>query len=110
MKIDTRISHDVVIFDINGEIDLYNSSNIKDKLRDYLEKSYKKVIINLDRVTYIDSSGIGSLISSQSTLKKINGALRIINIHDSVKRVFELTKLTSFFKIYEDEESAMNSF
>jgi anti-sigma B factor antagonist len=64
----------------------------------------------MQEVTYIDSSGIGALISSLSGLKKYQGALKITNIHDSVKKVFELTKLTSFFEIYPDVKAAQASF
>jgi len=68
------------------------------------------VIINLEKVSYIDSSGIGALISSLSNLKKYQGGLKIINVYASVKKVFELTKLTSFFEIYESEGEALAKF
>ncbi len=109
MEIDIRDIDSVVVLDINGEIDLYNAPEIKSKITELMETGKKDIIINLKKVSYIDSSGIGVLISSLSNLKKAGGSLKIINVYDSVKKVFELTKLTSFFDIYGSEEEAINS-
>jgi anti-sigma B factor antagonist len=110
MEIDVREVDKVVILDINGEIDLYNAPEIKSKITELTEQGKNDIIINLKKVSYIDSSGIGVLISSLSSLKKAGGSLKIINVYDSVKKVFELTKLTSFFDIYGSEEEAMKSY
>jgi anti-sigma B factor antagonist len=110
VDINTRTSGDIVILDIAGEIDLYNAPEIKDIINKLIEDKKYNVIINLEQVSYIDSSGIGALISSLSNLKKYQGGLKIINVFASVRKVFELTKLTSFFDIYESEEEALNSF
>jgi anti-sigma B factor antagonist len=110
MDITKRSKDDVVILDIAGEIDLYNAPEIKDIINGLIEEQNFNVIINLEKVTYIDSSGIGALISSLSNLKKYQGGLKIINVYASVRKVFELTKLTSFFDIYDSEEEALESF
>ncbi len=110
MDITKRSNDDVVILDIAGEIDLYNAPEIKDIINGLIEEQKFNVIINLEKVTYIDSSGIGALISSLSNLKKYQGGLKIINVYASVRKVFELTKLTSFFDIYNSEEEALDSF
>jgi anti-sigma B factor antagonist len=110
MEINRRESGEIIIFDINGEIDLYNAPEIKDKIKDEMNKNKVNIIINLDKVSYIDSSGIGVLISSLSNLKKVGGALKLINVYASVRKVFELTKLTSFFDIYDSEADALAAF
>lgn len=110
MQVNTRVLNNVAIIDIMGEIDLYNSPKIKDALLEKVKDGYKNFIINLGDVTYIDSSGIGTLIFCRTSLNQNSGALRIIKIKDSVKRIFELTKLNSFFTILEDEEEAVKSF
>jgi len=110
MEINQRTVNDVVILDINGEIDLYNAPDIKDTIKNLIDSGKRQVIINLEKVSYIDSSGIGVLISSLSNLKKVGGALKIINVYASVKKVFELTKLTSFFEIYDSEDEALKTF
>ena len=110
MDISSRVRGDVVILDISGEIDLYNAPEIIDIVNKLIDQKKYSVVINLKEVTYIDSSGIGALISSLSNLKKYHGGLKIINVFASVKKVFELTKLTSFFEIYDSEDDAVKAF
>jgi anti-sigma B factor antagonist len=110
MDINTRNKGDIVILDIAGEIDLYNAPEIKDIINKLIDEKKFNVIINLEQVSYIDSSGIGALISSLSNLKKYQGGLKIINVFASVRKVFELTKLTSFFEIYDLEDDAVSAF
>jgi len=110
MDITQRKKDDIVILSIVGEIDLYNAPEIKDIINKLIEDRNYNVIIDLEQVSYIDSSGIGALISSLSNLKKYQGGLKIINVFASVKKVFELTKLTSFFEIYDSEEEALRHF
>ncbi|MBN8220093.1 MAG: STAS domain-containing protein [Turneriella sp.] len=110
MEISQREKDGITILDIQGEIDLYNAPEIKDIIQKLIEAQKYNVIINLEKVSYIDSSGIGALISSLSNLKKYQGGLKIINVYASVKKVFELTKLTSFFEIYESEGEALAKF
>jgi len=110
MEIKLKETDGVVLFDIEGEIDLYNAPALKNEIKKKIEEQKYNIVINLRRVSYIDSSGIGALISSLSNLKKYQGGLKIVNVTGSVKKVFELTKLTSFFEIFDDEESAINSF
>lgn len=110
MEISQREADKVVILDIQGEIDLYNAPEIKDTMQKLIEAQKYSIIINLEKVSYIDSSGIGALISGLSNLKKYQGSLKIINVYASVKKVFELTKLTSFFEIYDSEEEALSKF
>ncbi len=110
MEISQREKDKVVILDIQGEIDLYNAPEIKDTIQKLIEQQKYNIIINLEKVSYIDSSGIGALISSLSNLKKYQGSLKIINVFASVKKVFELTKLTSFFEIYDSEDEALSKF
>lgn len=111
MNIDVReIDDDIAILDVDGDIDLYSASDLRDSVFEQIDIGKTKVIINLENVTYIDSSGIGTLITSLSKIKKINGKMCIINVYDSVKKVFELTKLTTFFKIYANENEALEIF
>ena len=110
MEISQKKKGDIAILVIVGEIDLYNAPEIKDVINKLIEERNYNVIIDLEKVSYIDSSGIGALISSLSNLKKYQGGLKIINVYASVKKVFELTKLTSFFEIFDTEEAAVASF
>ncbi len=95
------------IIDVNGEMDLYNSYKLKELVMKMLEKKVERFIINLANVDYIDSSGIGALIYICSTIKKMNHKLIITNIHGSVKKVIELTKLMGYFPITNSIEEAI---
>ena len=101
MEINRRENNNIILLDINGEIDLYNAPEIKDVIAKLIDEKRYQIVINLEKVSYIDSSGIGALISSLSNLKKYQGGLKIINVAGSVRKVFELTKLTSFFEIFD---------
>ncbi|MDR1507829.1 MAG: anti-sigma factor antagonist [Treponema sp.] len=99
MELKIRKNGRIYIIDISGEMDLYNSYKIKELLLKMIEKKIELFIINLNDVEYIDSSGIGALIYITSTIRKMNLCLAITNVRGSVKKVIELTKLTSFFPI-----------
>ncbi len=99
MELKIRKSGENYIIDVNGEMDLYNSYRLKELVMKMLEKKVERFIVNLEQVDYIDSSGIGALIYICSTIKKMNLRLVITNIHGSVKKVIELTKLMGYFPI-----------
>ena len=107
MELKIRKNQEVYIVDITGEMDLYNSYKLKELIAKMLERSVKGIILNMEEVEYIDSSGIGALIYICSTLKKKNLKLYITNIHGSVKKVIELTKLMGFFPITNSLEEAL---
>jgi anti-sigma B factor antagonist len=107
MELKIRKNKEVYIIDIQGELDLYNSYKLKELLMKMLEKKIERFIINMEDVEYIDSSGIGALIYISSTLKKMNLRLAITNIHGSVKKVIELTKLMGYFPIAATLEEAI---
>ena len=107
MELKIRKNGDIYIIDVNGEVDLYNSYKLKELVMKMLEKNVKFFIINLEQVDSIDSSGIGALIYICSTIKKMNLRLSIANIHGSVKKVVELTKLTGYLPIANSIEDAL---
>lgn len=107
MELKIRKSGDIYIIDVNGEMDLYNSYKLKELVMKMLEKKVQSFIVNLESVDYIDSSGVGALIYICSTIKKMNLNLKIVNIHGSVKKVIELTKLMGYFPIAGTVEEAI---
>jgi anti-sigma B factor antagonist len=110
MEIERRENGNVVILDMNGKLDLHSVSEVMDLISKLVEEQKYNVIINLDRVFFVDSSGLGALISSVSTLRKYRGDLKIIKVSKSIRNVFELTKLTSIFEIYDSEMDAVSAF
>ncbi len=108
MELKVRKFSSTYIIDVNGEMDLYNSYKLKELVLKMIEKQIDKFIINLENVDYIDSSGIGALIFICSHIKKVNMKLQITNIHGSVKKVIELTKLMGYFPISNTIEQAIS--
>lgn len=107
MELKMRKSKDVFIIDVSGEMDLYNSYKLKELVMKMMERQVKSVVINMEEVEYIDSSGIGALIHIYSTMKKGACQLYLTNIHGSVKKVIELTKLMGYFPITNSLEEAL---
>ncbi len=110
MEISQREKENVVILDISGEINLFNAPEIKETIDRLVQTRKFRLVVNLEKVNFIDSSGLGALISGLTILKKQGGGLRIINITRNVQKTFELTNLTSFFGIFDSEDAAIASY
>lgn len=110
MEQEIREINGITIVYFFGDLDLYNAPELKEFIMSLIENNKIKIIINMKEVTYIDSSGIGVLITTLTKIKQKNGAMKISSLSSSVKKVFELTKLTSFFDFCETETDALESF
>lgn len=107
MQIEKRQSDNIHIIDIIGSLDLYHASELKDAIHEMLASNIAGLILNFAQVEYIDSTGIGVLVYSNSFLKSNNTPLRLVQIHGSVRRVIELTKLIGYLPIADTEDAAI---
>jgi len=99
--------HDV---DLSGRITLGEGSVVlRDTVRDLLSKGQKKILLNLGDVNYIDSSGIGELVSAFTTAKNQGGELKLLNLTE-VHDLLQITKLYTVFDVKDDEAAAVKSF
>jgi anti-sigma B factor antagonist len=111
VKISTRQVDGVTILDMSGRITLGEGSvQLRDAVRDLLAKGQKYVLLNLGDVTYIDSSGIGELVSAFTTAKNQGGELKLLNLTRKVHDLLQITKLYTVFDVKDDEASAIASF
>jgi anti-sigma B factor antagonist len=111
VKLNTRQVGDVSVVDVAGRITLgEGSSALRDTLRDMINKNQKKILLNLGEVNYIDSSGIGELVSGFTTVTNSGGQLKLLNLTKRVKDLLQITKLYTVFEVFEDESSAVRSF
>ncbi len=111
MKIDLRELDNITILDIKGEISILSDANeLRQLLKSLLTDKKINVLINLKEVNYMDSSGLGVLISNFANFKKVNGSLKVMHIEGAVKRIFEFSKLDNFFEVYNSEEAALLSW
>jgi len=102
---------DVSVVDVAGRITLgEGSSALRDTMRDMGGKNQKKILLNLGEVSYIDSSGIGELVSGFTTVTNSGGQLKLLNLNKRVKDLLQITKLYTVFDVHEDEAGAIRSF
>ena len=111
VKITTRQVGDVTVMDATGRITLgEGASTFRDTIRDLAGKGDKKILLNLSDVTYIDSSGIGELVSGFTTVTNHGGVLKLLGLNKRVKDLLQITKLYTVFEVFDDESTAIRSF
>jgi anti-sigma B factor antagonist len=111
VKLTNRQVGDVTVIDVAGRITLgEGSSTLRDALRDLVKTDHKKILLNLKEVTYIDSSGIGELVSAYTTITNQGGHLKLLGLTHRVKDLLQITKLYTVFDVHEDEAHAVRSF
>jgi anti-sigma B factor antagonist len=111
MKLSTRQVDGVTIVDCSGRITLGEGSvMMRDTIRDLLAKGNKKLVLNLGEVNYIDSSGIGELVSAFTTTKNQGGELKLLNLTKKVHDLLQITKLYTVFDVKDDEAAAVKAF
>ncbi len=111
MKTSTRQVNGVTIVDCSGRITLGEGSVIlRDTVRDLLAKGNKKILLNLADVTYIDSSGIGEMVSAFTTVRNQGSELKLLNLTKKVHDLLQITKLYTVFDVKDDEAAAVKAF
>ncbi len=107
MKIQQRQAGDVHVFELAGELDFHTSPDLRSKLQPVTEKSSHKVIINLKKVNYIDSSGLATFVEALQKAKRSSGKLVLTELMPSVRSVFEIAKLDKVFTLAATEAEAL---
>lgn len=111
LNIEAREKEGVVILDISGGLVVGDpASALRDKLRQLLTEGRRNVILNLAGVEYIDSTGLGALVVCFTSVRKASGRLALLNLNRRQIELLVLTKLSTVFEIFDDEQSAVNSF
>ena len=110
-KMTTRQVGDVTVIDANGRITLgEGASAFRDTVRDLANGGHKKVLLSLGEVSYIDSSGIGEMVSGFTTVTNQGGQLKLVGLNKRVKDLLQITKLYTVFEVFDDEAEAVRSF
>jgi anti-sigma B factor antagonist len=111
LNITQREAGDVTILDLSGKITIGEGSvQLREAVRQLLEGGRKKILLNLGDVSYVDSSGIGELVSSYTTANKSEGQLKLLNLTKKIQDLLAITKLLTVFEIHETEDAALASF
>jgi anti-sigma B factor antagonist len=111
LTIATREVDGVIILDLSGRITLGEGSvQLRDAIRSLISKGSKNILLNMGDVNYIDSSGLGELVSAFTTAKNQQADVKLLNLTKKVHDLLQLTKLYTVFDISDDEASAITSF
>ena len=111
MKFVIRQVDGVTILDLSGRITLGEGSvTLRDSVHDLLAKGSKNILLNLGQIRYIDSSGIGEMVSGFTTVTNAGGQVKLLNLTKRVKDLLQITKLYTVFEVFEDEAAAVRSF
>jgi anti-sigma B factor antagonist len=111
LEIQEREREGIVILDLKGRLIVGEPvSSLREKVREMIDDGKLSIILNLENVDYIDSTGLGGLVISYTSVKKAGGALKILKLSKRNIELLILTKLTTVFEIFMDEQDAINSF
>ena len=111
MKLKIRKTDSVAILDLSGKLMGGPDADVfKDTIKQLVEEGYKNVIVNLQHVPWVNSTGLGILIAGYTTLKREGGALKLIHVTERIDSILMITKLGTIFESFSDEQQAINSF
>ncbi len=110
MEIGQETINNVEVLRLEGRLDASSAKDIREKVSSLSQENRVKLVIDMANVDFIDSSGLGSLVSSLRTVNKLGGDIKISSLQDQVRAVFELTRLHRIFGIYDDSTAAAMSF
>ena len=110
-KIEKRQVEDITILDMSGKMRIGESGTVFcNTIHSLVEDGRRKILLNLQGVTHVDSTGLGELIASYNTLDKKGGQVKLLHLTQRVRELMILTKLLTVFDIYENESEALDSF
>ena len=106
-----KLDSNITVYEISGRLNLGNSLlNIESGIKKLIDQGSRRLIVDLTDVNYIDSSGIGELVSGFTAVRNRSGELKLLNLTKKVNDLLQLTKLFTVFDVYSDEEAAIRSF
>lgn len=110
LEIQDREREGIRILDFNGRLTAGEAASVRDRVRALLAEGARQVIFNLQEVDYIDSTGLGVLVMCFTSAETVGGALKLVNLNRRNMELLVLTKLTTVFEIFNNEQDAVNSF
>ncbi|MCK4519131.1 MAG: STAS domain-containing protein [Candidatus Omnitrophica bacterium] len=110
MEIKIESKDDISICRVSGEITFSTSPDLRKRLIELTDKHIKKIVIDMKNLTYIDSSGMATVVEILQKIKAIDGELKLANVPDKIKDILEMVRLKDIFDIQESEEAALASF
>lgn len=111
MKVDVRHKRDVIIVDLDGRLVMgVGDELLRDVVNELLAEDWKKILLNLRKVSVMDSSGMGEIVSSWKVGKTFGAAIKLLRPGDGIKRTLRLTQILPLLEVFDDEDDAVKSF
>lgn len=111
MKIEKRTKNDVTILDLKGKILIGDGiDELREEINNAIKEKVTKLLLNFKDVPYLDSTGLGEVVRSYTSVKNSGGVVKIVNLTTKVRDLLSVTKLITVFETFEDEEKAVTSF
>ena len=111
MQIAERETGAVTVLDLSGKITLGEDGNLlKDKLQSLLHQGKKNILFNLAQVSYVDSAGLGAIVSGYTTVTREGGSLKLANVTKKLQDLLSITKLLTVFETFDSEDEALRSY
>ena len=111
MQIEERAVGDVVVLDLKGRVTLGDGDELlKDKVNSLVNRGFKKIVLNLAEVPYVDSAGLGEIVRTYTTVSRQGGSLKLLNLTKRISDLLSITKLLTVFETFDDEAEAVRSF
>lgn len=102
----TRTVGDHTVLDVGGEVDVYTAPRLRERLVELVEQGAKHVVVDLSRVEFLDSTGLGVLVGALKRLRAVNGTLGLVCAHERLLKIFRITALDRVFALYDSVETA----
>lgn len=111
LEVNTRKVANIAILDLSGRMILgKHSGQVRDAVRELLLKGHKKILLNMEEVSYMDSAGLAELVSSLTSATGRGGSLKLLNVQKRVSELLRITRVASVFEVFSNETDALRSF
>ncbi|HEU4388875.1 MAG TPA: STAS domain-containing protein, partial [Blastocatellia bacterium] len=110
MNIQEHAINDITVLDLDGNFVIGRHGQFRKHVSDNIEAGGRRLILNLAKVAYIDSSGLGELVSCYTAMQSVGGTLKLIHLNDRLNKILVLTKLITVFETFDSESAAISSF
>ena len=110
MEITTKDINEIKVIQFQGHLDSNTSQEAEKSLNDLLEKQAKKILVNFEKLDYISSAGLRVLLATAKKLGTDQGEMRMCNMNDVVREVFEVSGFSTIFKVFPTDSEAMSGF
>lgn len=111
LKIDRKLENDVTILNLSGDIVAgEESQTLKKTFKDLIAGGSRKLLVNLEAIDHIDTSGLGALVSVNGDMFSCQGAIKLLGLTDRVRTLLSITRLITIFDVFDDQEEAIRSF